>query len=466
MEFLENRTFEEINVGDSASLTRTLTEKDIQIFAIMSGDINPAHVDIEYARSDMFKKIIGHGMWGGALISTVLGTELPGPGTIYVSQTLRFKAPVGIGDSLTVTVTAVEKKPEKKRIVFNCECKNQNGQVVIEGQAEVVAPDKKIRRAKTVMPEISLRRTSSLFDDYITRAKTFGSLRAAVILPIHRKIIESVHDAAQLGLIAPVLIGPFDEIQEAAAAAEIDISHYEIINADNNHAAISQAVALARSDAVGMLIRGAATREDLLHAISRPEKGIVTNNALSYALVLDVPTYSKALIITDTLININPTLDIKRDITQNAIDFAHALGIEIPKVALLSGSDNVTRGIQSTVDAAALCKMAERGQIQGGIVDGPLTFDNVISIEVAAAKGITSPVIGNVDILVMPNMESGAIVAKQLEYLAESRNAGLVLGGRVPVLMSHINDVHLGSVSCALAILNTEYQRRLHAQSI
>src|SRR5690349_24900282 len=138
MDYLENRTFDEINIGDSAKLTRTLTEKDIQVFAIMSGDINPAHVDAEYAKSDMFEKIIGHGMWGGALISTVLGTELPGPGTIYIGQTLRFKKPVGIGDTLKITVTALEKKPEKNRIIFSCECRNQKDEVVIDGQAEVI----------------------------------------------------------------------------------------------------------------------------------------------------------------------------------------------------------------------------------------------------------------------------------------------------------------------------------------
>ena len=150
MDYLENKTFDEIQVGDTASLSRTLTEKDIQVFAIMSGDINPAHVDIEYAQSEMFHKIIGHGMWGGALISTVLGTQLPGPGTIYVGQTIRFKKPVAIGDTLTVTVTAIEKKPEKNRVIFSCECRNQKDEVVMEGQAEVIAPSKKIRRPKAI----------------------------------------------------------------------------------------------------------------------------------------------------------------------------------------------------------------------------------------------------------------------------------------------------------------------------
>lgn len=458
MEYLENRTFDEIQVGDSASLTRTLTEKDIQVFAIMSGDINPAHVDVEYAQSEMFHKIIGHGMWGGALISTVLGTQLPGPGTIYISQTLRFKKPVAIGDTLTVTVTVAEKKPEKNRVIFSCECQNQKAEVVMEGQAEVIAPTKKIRRAKAVLPEISLRRTHSLFDPYIEKAKTLGSLTAGVIFPVHPRIIRAVDHAHKAGLINPILIGPKDRIQSAAAIAEINIDQYDIVSVDHSLVAINKAITMAREGDIGLIIRGGATREDLLHAMQRPEKGILIDHYLSYALVLDVPTYHKALILTDTLINIEPTLDVKRVITQNAINFAHALEIDEPKVALLAGIDTVSSSMKSTVDAAALCKMAERGQIQGGLLDGPLTFDNVISMEVARSKGIESLVVGDADVLVVPNLETGNILAKQLEYLAESRNAGLVLGGRVPVLMSHINDVQLSTVSCALAILNKRFR--------
>lgn len=460
MEYLENRTFDEIQVGDSASLTRTLTEKDIQVFAIMSGDINPAHVDIEYAQSEMFHEIIGHGMWSAALISTVLGTQLPGPGTIYVSQTLRFKKPVAIGDTLTVKVTVTEKKSEKNRVVFSCECHNQKDEMVMEGQAEVIAPTKKIRRLKTVMPQISLRRQYSLFEPYLLKAKKLGRLKAGVIHPVHQKIIEAVRHAKEAGLIDPILIGSKERILLAAHEANIDIKDYEIIDAENSHAAINKAIGMARQGDVGLLIRGGAISEDLLHAIQRHDKGLMTDKHLSYAAVLDVPTYPKALILTDTLINIDPNLDVKRAITQNAIDFALSLDIPLPKVAILAGVDTVDYNLRSTVDAASLCKMAERGQIRGGILDGPLTFDNVLSVESAKSKGIMSAVIGDADILVMPNVETGNILVEQLEYLSEARNAGLVLGGRVPVLMSHINNMELSTISCALAILNNDYQRR------
>ncbi|OGT59481.1 MAG: enoyl-CoA hydratase [Gammaproteobacteria bacterium RIFCSPHIGHO2_12_FULL_43_28] len=459
MDELENRTFDEIAVGDTASLTRTLTENDIKIFAIMSGDINPAHVDTEYAQSEMFKKVIGHGMWGGALISTVLGTLLPGPGTIYIGQTIRFKKPVAIGDTLAVKVTAIEKIPEKKRVIFTCECRNQHDEVVMEGQAEVIAPTKKIRRPKAELPEISLRRTRSLFAPYLEKAQKFNPLRAAVIYPVHEKIIRAVHDAALNKLMQPILIGPKQRIHLAAAAAGVDISAYEIIDTELSHAAMTKAIAMARKGEVGVIVRGGARREELLPLMLKENKGLLMDRCISNVIVLDVPTYKKALILTDTLVNANPNLETKRSITQNAIDFAHALGIEKPKVAILAGVDTINHSLQSTIDAAALCKMAERGQIDGGILDGPLTFDNVISIAVAKSKGIESPVIGDADILVVPNLETGSMLAKQLEYLAESRNAGLAIGGRVPVLMGHINDISLSTISCAFAMLNTDHQQ-------
>lgn len=462
MDYLENRTFDEIKVGDTDTLTRTLTEKDIQVFAIMSGDINPAHVDLEYAQSEMFHKIIGHGMWGGALISTVLGTQLPGPGTIYIGQTIRFKRPVAIGDTLTVKVTAIEKNDEKKRVIFSCEVRNQKDEVVMEGQAEVAAPIKKIRRPKAVLPEISLRRPYSLFDKYLVAAKKLGALRAGIIYPVHAKIIEAVHDAERAGFIIPVLIGKKERILLAAQEANIDISHYEIVEAEHSHGAIGRAMSLVHNGQVNMLVRGGATREELLHAMQKQDKGLLTDRHMSYVSVMDVPTYSKALILTDPLINIDPNLDVKRGITQNAIDFAKALGIETPKVAILAGMDNVSSAMRSTVDAAGLCKMSERGQIKGAILDGPLTFDNVISAEVAKSKGIASPVIGDADILVVPSVETGNILAEQLEYLAESRNAGLLLGSRVPVLMSRINDIYSSTVACAFAILSHNHLRSSH----
>src|SRR3990167_1309593 len=271
MDYLENRTFDEIQIGDEACLSRTLTEKDIQVFAIMSGDINPAHVDAEYAQSDMFHKIIGHGMWGGALISTVLGTQLPGHGTIYVNQSIRFKKPVAVGDTLTVNVKAIEKNPEKKRVIFSCECRNQKDEIVMEGQAEVIAPIKKIRRPKAILPEISLRRAHSLFHPYIEQAKKLGALKTAAIHPVREKIIEALVDAYEEKLIDPILIGPKERILHAAQLAQINIDHFEIIHVENSQAAIHKAIQMARENEVGMIVRGGVTREDLLRAVQKDQ---------------------------------------------------------------------------------------------------------------------------------------------------------------------------------------------------
>lgn len=458
MEYLENKTFDEIKLGDTASLTRTLTEKDIQVFAIMSGDINPAHVDQEYAQSDLFHKIIGHGMWGGALISTVLGTQLPGPGTIYVTQSLRFKKPVAIGDTLTVTVTVKEKKAEKRRVILACTCHNQIGDLVMEGEAEVIAPSKKIRRPKAVLPEINLRRTHTFFDSYLAKAQALSPVRTGIIHPVREKIIEAAVAAYKARLIEPIFIGPKDRILACAESAKIDIGAYEIIATEHSHAAATKAVKLARTNELSMLVRGGLTREELLHAMQKPGRGLMEDRYMSHALVLDVPTYPKPLILTDTIINLDPNLDMKKDITQNAIDLALALGITDPKVAILSAMSKVNANVRSTIDAAALCKMADRGQIRHGILDGPLTFDHVIYSEKVREGEVSSSVVGQADILVVPNVETGNILEKQLEFLAESRNAGLVLGALVPVLMSHIYDTYLSNISCALALLYREYQ--------
>lgn len=278
------------------------------------------------------------------------------------------------------------------------------------------------------MPEISLRRTSTLFKPYLEKAKKLGMLKAGVIYPVHSKIIEAVDVAHQAGLILPILIGPEERIIQAGKLAHIDISAYKIIDVESSYAAIQKAIQLAQDSTVDMLIRGAAVREELLDAIQKPENGILTERSLSYTRVLDIPAYPKPLILTDSLTHNEASADVVNDITQNSINLAKALDIENPKVVKL----DITH-----------------------------TFDKVISVEIAS-QGKLSPLINDADILVVPDIETGNILARQLEYLAESRNAGLVLGGKVPVLISHIFDVHLSTVSCALAILVTDYIRNKH----
>jgi phosphate acetyltransferase/phosphate butyryltransferase len=459
MDIIENRTFEEIHIGDSASLVRTLTRDDINLFAVMSGDVNPAHVDEEYARSDQFHKIIAHGMWGGSLISTLLGTRLPGPGTIYLGQTLTFRKPVVVGDTVTVTVTVQARDPERHRVIFDCRCLNQQGDVVIAGSAEVLAPTEKVRRPRVILPAVHVHDAGVRYRQLIEMCHGLAPIRTAVVHPVDRSSLLGAIDAAQAGLIVPILVGPEAKVRAAAAAANVELDAYELIACKHSHEAAATAVALARAGKVEALLKGSLHTEELMHEVVA-ETGLRTGRRVSHVFALDVPTYPRPLFLTDAAINIAPGLDDKRDIIQNAIDLARVLGIDRPRVAILSAIETVSSKLRSTLEAAALCKMADRGQITGGVLDGPLAFDNAVSEEAAAAKGIVSPVAGRADILVVPDLEAGNMLAKQLEYLAEAQVAGIVLGARVPIALTSRADRPLGRMaSCALALLLAQARR-------
>jgi len=454
MDMIENQTFDEIQIGESASLVRTLTREDIELFAVMSGDINPAHVDEEYARSDMFHKIIAHGMWGCSLISAVLGTKLPGPGAIYLGQTLHFHHPIAIGDMITVTVTVTSKKADGHLVSFDCQCVNQRGEVVISGCAEVIAPTTKVKRPRAILPEVHMHEHGAWYQHLIELTRGLAPIRTAVVHPVDENALLGAIEAAEADLIIPILVGPEKKIQAVAAALHVDLSPYRLIATEHSHAAAEQAVALARAGQVDALMKGSLHTDELMQAVLAPGIGLSTARRMSHIFVEDVPTYPRPLFLTDTAINIYPDLEVKRDIVQNAIDLAHVLGIEIPKVAILSAIETVNPKIHSTLEAAALCKMAERGQITGGIVDGPLAFDTAVSPEAARTKGIVSLVEGQADILIVPDLESGNMLAKQLEYLAEAQAAGIVLGARVPIILTSRADSPLvHKASCALAVL-------------
>jgi phosphotransacetylase/acyl dehydratase len=454
MDIIENRTFDEIKVGDTASLVRTLSKEDIELFAIMSGDVNPAHVDEEYARSDMFHKIIAHGMWGGSLISTLLGTKLPGPGTIYLSQTLRFHHPVTLGDTISVTITAVARESEHHHIKFDCLCTNQRGEVVISGSAEVIAPTDKVKRPRTILPDVFLHERGIWHRQIISMTTELEPIRTAIVHPVDSNALLGAIEAAQANLIVPILIGPKDRILAVATAQNVDLSPYTLIPTEHSHAAAEKAVAMAREGEVDAVMKGSLHTEELMHSVVARRVGLSTDRRMSHVFVMDVPAYPRMLFITDAALNIYPDIEAKRDIVQNAIDLAHALGIETPRVAILSTVETVNPKIHSTLEAAALCKMADRGQISGGLVDGPLAFDNAVSLESARSKGLVSPVAGQADILVVPDLESGNMLAKQLEYLGDAQTSGIVLGARVPIILTSRADSPMAHiVSCALALL-------------
>ena len=460
MEYIENRTFDEIQVGDTASVVRTLSQEDIELFAVMSGDVNPAHLDEEYAKSDMFQKIIAHGMWGGALISTVLGTKLPGPGTIYLGQTLKFKRPVGVGDTVTVTATVVERDAEKKRLVLDCLCVNQDGKPVIEGQATVLAPTEKVRRPRPELPEVLLYDPGARLKAIVDQALALGPIRVAVVHAVRGPLLKDALEAARMGLIVPVLVGPEARIRAAAEADGVDIGGVEIVSTAHSHEAAARAVAMARALEVEAIIQNTQPgqfssyiQELMLPAVER-HTGIRTSRRMSHIYVMDVPNHPRLLLLTDALINTDPAFADKPDIVQNAIDLARLLGVETPRVALLAAINRVDARLRSTMEAAALAKMAERGQIVGGIVDGPLTYDTAVSEKAAAQSGVGSPVAGKADIVVCPDLEAGELLAKQLKYLAGAREAGIVLGARVPIVLFGVADDGASHIaSCALAVL-------------
>ncbi|MDE2030283.1 MAG: bifunctional enoyl-CoA hydratase/phosphate acetyltransferase [Alphaproteobacteria bacterium] len=461
--YIENVTYAELAVGRSASLTRALTHKDIELFAAVSGDVNPMHMDENFARNDQFHGVIGHGMWLGGLISTLLGTALPGPGTLYLEQDIKFKKPVRLGDMVTVTVT-VREKPSSTHpvVVFDCLCANQKGERVAEGTATVLAPTEKTRSPRPELPDIEYR-THDRYHEIMKRCRAFEPVRTAVVHPVQAEVITAVADAAQDELIQPVLIGPKARIAAAAKEAGVDIAPWELVDAEHSDAAAAKAAELAAAKKVEAIMKGALHTDELLHPIVAPSSGLGTGRRLSHVYVMDAPNYPKLLFITDAVVNIAPDLAAKADICRNAIDFWHVLFAHEkrePKVALLAAIELVNAKMPATVDAAALCKMAERGQIAGGVIDGPLAFDNAVSRQAADEKGIVSDVAGDADILVVPNIEAGNMLAKQLTFLSHADAAGIVLGARVPVILtSRADNLRTRLFSCAMAVIMAHARR-------
>ena len=290
--------------------------------------------------------------------------------------------------------------------------------------------------------------------EIIERAQRFGPIRTAVVHPVDAISLGGAVAAAAEKLIMPVLVGPEARIRATARQAGISLDAYPLVPTEHSEAAATRAVAMARRGEVEALMKGSLHTDELMRPVVDPEQGLRTGRRVSHVFVIDTPRYPRLLLVTDAAVNVSPTLEDKRDIVQNAIELAHILGIEVPRVAILSAVETVTPKIRSTLDAAALCKMADRGQITGAVLDGPLAFDNAVSEKAAAAKGIVSPVSGRADIFLMPDLEAGNMLAKQLEYLDGAQIAGIVLGARVPLMLTSRADGILARLaSCAIAAL-------------
>lgn len=457
-QMMKNVTFDELKIGQSAEMQRKLTQKDIELFAAVSGDVNPAHMDKEYAEHSLFHGVIGHGMWSGGLISTLLGTELPGPGTIYLEQDMKFKKPVHVDDVVTVRVTVKSKGSDKPIVTFDCACLNERDDVLVEGEATVLAPTERIILPKPAIPWVEIHEKDN-YQETLDKCREFGKIKVAVVHPVNANVIDAVAEAVEEGLIEPILIGPKQRIQKAideCVTDNVTAEKWQIIDTEHSHAAAAKAVELAVNGSADAIMKGSLHTDELLGAVVPSSAGLRTERRISHVYLMNVPSYHKPFMITDAAINIAPTLEDKADICQNAIDAWHVLfngSNGDPKVAILSAVETVTSRMPSTIEAAALCKMADRRQITGAHLDGPLAFDNAINAQAVKDKNIISDVAGDADILVVPDIEAGNALAKQLIFLGSANAAGIVLGARVPIILtSRADSKKTRMFSCGVAM--------------
>lgn len=456
---MTNHPFSEIRTGDKATLSRTLTQQDLDLFAIMSGEVNPADIDPSWTTDDDFHQIVTHGMWGGALISTVLGRQLPGAGTILLNQSLDFLAPVAVGDKVDVTVNVEALDPVLESVRLSCSVMNQRRETVVAGTAVVIAPHEKIKNRRVRLPVFEDMSAGGNFRKLIAMTAGMAPLRVAVVHPVDAPALKAACEAARLGLIIPVLVGPAHRIHAAAAEAGLDLEGIDVIDVEHSDAAAEAAMTMAADGQVEAVIRGTLHSNELMRAVQAAHARLNTGRRMSHVYAVDAPGYSRPLFITDSVINLAPDLDTKHDIVQNAVDLARALGNIKPRVAILCADEIVTAATPSTVDAAALCKMAERHQIVGALMDGPLAFDDAVSTQSALTKGIISPVAGKADILMMPDAQTGAMLARQFAFLSKAQMAGIVLGARVPIILTSRADSTLAQLgACAIALLLVRHQ--------
>ena len=439
---LSNQTFDQIAVGASCTVEHTVTRDEVNLMSLVSGDAGA------YGGSGSPGDPRCEGVSAEALIHGVLKRRLPGPGTVILAHDLRYSGSARVGEVLQATVT-VRDKQAPDRMVFDCAVRSKAGPL-LEGTITVQAPTHLQTVDQAEAPSVILRR-NDVFGRLFHECEPLPPVRCAVVHPCDKESLAGALEAAQHGLIEPILVGPKAKILSVAQAGGWDVSPYRLVDAEHSHEAAEAAVAMARSGEVQALMKGSLHTDELMGAVVPSRTGLRTGRRISHVFVMDVPAYPRMLLVTDAAINIAPTIEDKVDIVQNAIELAHVLGVPQPKVAILAAVETVNPTMSATIDAAMLCKMADRGQITGGIIDGPLAFDNAISQEAARTKHIESPVAGLADILVVPNIEAGNMVAKQLQYFAGADSAGIVLGTRVPiVLTSRADSVRMRLASAAV----------------
>ena len=446
-----NVTFDELAPGATIGVERALTRAEVEALVLVTGEIEPCCAgDGEVAAVDSVGAF--------ALVSSLVERRLPGPGSRIVAQQLQFAGRIHAGEMLAARLTVVEKHADSGEAVLDVEVRSGDVRL-LSGTLVVQVPTERLEYSGLATSEVHLRR-HDVFAKLLARCAQLEPVSCAVVHPCDADSLMGALEAAKRGLIVPVLVGPPARIRAVAGAQGADLAGLRIVATEHSHASAEAAVALARAGEVETLMKGSLHTDELMRAVIAIGTGLRTARRVSHVFVMDVPAYDRMLLVTDAAINIDPTLADKADIARNAIELAHALGIERPRVAILSAVETVSPGLPSTLDAAALCKMADRGQINGAILDGPLAFDNAVSEHAARAKGIHSPVAGRADVLLVPDLESGNMLAKQLQYFAGADSAGIVVGARVPVaLTSRADNVRMRIGSAAIAKLLAHRRR-------
>jgi phosphate butyryltransferase len=449
---LVNRTFDELQPGDSAEIRRLITADDLYVFAVASGNTNPMHLQDSDLDGDGTVERVAPGMFVASLISAVLGTRLPGPGTLYRRQTLDFHARAHAGEELVTRAEVLDKADGVARLRTEVR-RADDGALILSGEAEVLAPLEKFDRDDIEVPGLVVQRHRH-FEALVDRSRPLPALPTAVVCPDEAKSLGGALLAMKESIIAPILVGSGAAIRAAATVIGADLTGIEVIDVAGDMAAAERACALVHEGRVSAVMKGHLHTDDLLKPMLDKALGLRAGRRFTHVFVMDVPGQPEPLLVSDAAINISPDLPTKVDIVQNAIDLARSLGMD-PRVGVLSAVETVNPAIQSSIDAALLSKMADRGQITGGLVEGPLAMDNAVDMGAARTKGLKGGVAGRANILIVPGLDAGNMLAKQLAFVSHAEAAGLVLGAKVPVILNSRSDGPMSRLaSCAVAALH------------
>lgn len=450
---LVNQTFNELQKGAVAELRRLISADDLYVFAAASGNHNPMHLTDSDLNGDGRNERVAQGMFVASLISAVLGTQLPGAGTLYRRQVLDFHERAHAGEELICRVEVLDKLPGGLVRLATSVRRMSDGALIVAGEAEVLAPQTKFECDEVEIPGLIVQRHRH-FEALLERAKPLPALPTAVVCPDDANSLGGALLAAKQSIITPILIGNTSTIVATAAAIGADLTGIELIDVDSDLAAAAMACALVHEGRAAAVMKGHLHTDDLLKPMLEKGTGLRVGRRFTHVFVMDVPGQPEPVMVTDAAINIAPDLATKVDICQNAIDLALSLGME-PRVGVLSAVETVNPAIQSSIDAALLSKMADRGQIRNGLVEGPLAMDNAVDLGAARTKGLKGRVAGRANILVVPGLDAGNMLAKQLAYISHAEGAGLVLGAKVPVILNSRSDSPMSRLaSCAVAAIH------------